>query len=430
MKRHKTTFLISWIAVFALSACTLLHPIPKVVQSNTARDQSPQVADSDLNELVSGNNQFAFDMYRQSTAQADNLFYSPYSISIALAMVSAGAGGDTAAQMAQALHFTLPPDRLHPAFNRLALELASRSKVEGLKPGEVFQLNVANSLWGQAGFVFERPFLDVLALNYGAGMRLVDYQKDAEAARKEINDWVSGSTNQRIKDLIPPGVLDALTRLVLANAVYFKGAWSSPFDAHLTQPDTFHVLDGSSVPVAMMSQSTRLDAMQGDGYRAVEMPYAGGQLSMLVLLPDAGRLADVEQGLSAGLVAETIASMQRVEVDLQIPKFKMEWSAELSQGLKALGMTDAFDPARADFSGMDGERDLFLSLILHKAFVSVDENGTEAAAATAAAVEAMAMPGNPAEPFHFRADRPFLFLIRDNPTGTILFLGRVMNPAV
>jgi serpin B len=332
--------------------------------------------------------------------------------------------------MVRVLHFNLPADRLHPVFNRLALELAGRSKVEGLKPGQEFHLNVANSLWGQDGFAFEQPFLDVLARNYAAGMRLVDYQKDAEAARREINDWVSGSTEQRIKDIIPPGALDALTRLVLANAVYFKAAWQEPFDKHLTQPDMFHRLDGGSVPVDMMSQSTRLDAMQGDGYRAVEMPYAGGQLSMLVLLPDEGRFSDVETRVGAELLSETVAALQPMEVDLTLPKFKMEWSSELSKGLGALGMTDAFVPSRADFSGIDGARDLYISLILHKAFVSVDEKGTEAAAATVVVVEASSMPVNPVEPMQFKVDRPFLFLIRDNPTGTILFVGRVMNPAV
>jgi serpin B len=417
------------VVVFLLSACSLLQPKAPVVISNVPHELSPQVTDADLAALASGNSAFAFDLYHQVASDGDNLFYSPYSISIALAMTSAGAAGDTAVQTAQTLHFTLPAERLHPAFNRLALALESRSKVEGLKPGEAFQLSVANSLWGQSGFQFEQPFLDLLARNYASGMRLADYRKDPEAARGAINDWVSGSTNQKIKNLIPQGALDALTRLVLANAVYFKAAWQEPFDKNLTQPDTFHLSDGSGVQADMMTQSTRLSAMLGDGYQAVALPYAGGELSMLVLLPDEGRFSEVEADLNAGWTAETVAALQPVDVDLTMPKFKLEWASELSKGLKALGMTDAFDPARADYSAMDGARDLYLSLILHKAFVSVDENGTEAAAATAAVVEAASMPGNPGEPMQFKADRPFLFLIRDNPTGTILFLGRVMNPA-
>jgi serpin B len=384
---------------------------------------------SDLAELVSGNNEFSFALYHQLTSGDGNLFYSPYSISIALAMTYAGASGDTAGQMAEALYFPLPAERLHPAFDALALALESRSQVEGLKPGEAFQLSVANSLWGQDGFQFDPAFLDVLAKNYAAGMRLVDYQKDPEAARRAINDWVSQSTNQRIQDIIPPGALDALTRLVMANAVYFKATWQNPFDAGLTHPDAFHLLGGGSVQVEMMNESTSLPAMQGDGYRAVEMPYAGGQLSMVVLLPDEGLFSDVESRLNAGLIAQTVAELQTREVDLTLPKFKMEWSSELSQGLKALGLKDAFDPFLADFSGMDGARDLYISRILHKTFVSVDEMGTEAAAATVVVIEAVVMPSNPVEPFQFKVDRPFIFLIRDNPTGTILFVGRVMNPA-
>ena len=429
MKRmNRTVYWLVPVVIFVLSACTLLQPKPIVEKSNVAHDLSPQVSDSDLGELVDGNSAFAFDLYHQADSDGENLFYSPYSISLALAMTDAGATGDTAAQMAQTLHFTLPAERLHPAFNRLALALESRSKVEGLKPEEAFQLSVANSLWGQSGFHFEQSFLDVLAQNYAAGMRLVDYQKDAEAARLAINDWVSHSTNQKIKDILAPGALDALTRLVLANAVYFKASWEEPFDEKMTQPDTFHLLDGGGVQVDMMNQSTSLSAMLGDGYRAVALPYAGGQLSMLVLLPDDGRFSDVEARLNAGLAAQTVAALRPVEVDLSLPKFKMEWSTELSKGLRALGMTDAFDPDRADFSGMDGARDLYISLILHKAFVSVDENGTEAAAATVVVVEASSMPVNPVEPMQFKVDRPFLFLIRDNPTGTILFVGRVMNP--
>jgi len=423
---------VQWLVpavILIQSACSLVQPKVPVVISNVPHELSPQVLESDLAQLVAGNSALAFDLYHQAASDGENMFYSPYSISIALAMTSAGAAGNTAVQTAQTLHFTLPADRLHPAFNQLALALESRSKVEGLKPGEAFQLSVANSLWGQSGFHFEQPFLDVLGRNYAAGMRLVDYRRDPEAARGAINNWVSQSTNQKIQNIIPPGALDELTRLVLANAVYFKAAWAEPFDEKKTQPDTFHLLDGSGVPVDMMYQSTSLEAMLGDGYRAVALPYAGGQLSMLVLLPDAERFSDVEGRLKAGMVAETEAALQPVEVDLSLPKYKFEWSMELSKELKSLGMTDAFDPDRADFSGMDGARDLYISLILHKAFVSVDENGTEAAAATVAVVEAMSMPANPVEPMQFKADRPFLFLIRDNPTGSILFMGRVTNPA-
>lgn len=205
MKRNIFGVFVSCFAVLLLAACKSSPPTANSISSNVTRDQSPKVSDFDLEELVSGDNAFAFDLYHQAASQPANLFYSPYSVSIALGMVSAGANGDTAAQMAQTLHFTLPAERLHPAFNRLALELDSRSKVEGLKPDQAFRLSVANSLWGQNGFHFEQPFLDTLALNYAAGMRLADYRKDPESARRAINDWVSQSTEKRIQDIIPPG---------------------------------------------------------------------------------------------------------------------------------------------------------------------------------------------------------------------------------
>jgi len=426
MNRHPMIPCILLGAVLLIPACTTSPAKAREIHSNEPRDLSPQVSDSDLRELASGNTDFAFALYRQISSGDKNLFYSPYSISIALAMTYAGAQGQTAGQMAQALHFTLSMDRLHPAFNRLALELDRRSKVEGLDPDQAFQLSVANSLWGQSGFHFEKAFLDVLAQNYAAGMRLVDYKKDAEAARLAINDWVSQSTNQKIKDIIPKGELDTLTRLVLANAVYFKAAWGYPFQPGATQPGAFHLLDGSSVNVPMMHEKNGLRSMQGDGYRAVELPYAGGQLSMLILLPDDTRFGDVESRLDAGLLDATVAALQWGEVILTMPKFKFEWSTGLADGLKALGMGDAFDREQADFSGMDGARDLYISNVLHKAYVSVDEQGTEAAAATAIIVGAASLPTKVAE---FTIDRPFIFLIRDNPTGTILFVGRVMNPA-
>jgi serpin B len=414
-------------SLLLLPACAPATVRAQEVHSDAPRELAPQVADSDLAELVAGNNDFAFALYPQFSPGDANVFYSPYSVSIALAMTYAGAKGQTAEQMAAALHFTLPQERLHPAFNKLALELESRSKSEDIEPDQAFQLNVANSLWGQSGAHFEQNFLDLLARNYAAGMRLVDYEKDAEAARKEINDWVSQSTNQKIKDIIPPGALDALTRMVLANAVYFKAAWQNSFEPDATQPDAFHLQGGTAVQVPMMHQQTRLEFMQGEGYRAVELPYVGRQLSMLILLPDEGKFGEVEARLDAELLNATLASLEWGEVILTMPKFMFEWSSGLADGLAALGMRDAFDLDRADFSGMDGARDLYITNVLHKAFVAVDEAGTEAAAATVVIVGATAM--QPSEPVEFNIDRPFLFLIRDNPTGTILFLGRVTNPA-
>jgi serpin B len=426
--RHlKKALLVALVASFVLSACSSLQPKPQVEKSNLPRNLTPQVPASDLTELAGGNNEFAFALCRQISSGDKNLFYSPYSISIALAMTYSGAKGQTAEQMAQALHFSLPDARLHLAFNKLALELESRSKVEGLDPDQAFQLNVANSLWGQSGFHFERDFLDTLAQNYAAGMRLVDYRKDPEAARRAINDWVSRSTGQRIKDVIPPDVLSTLTRLVLANAVYFKAAWQYPFKPEDTKPAPFHLLDGSSVDVSMMRMMKNFDSMQGEGFRFVELPYAGWSLSMWIILPDAGRFRDVESRLDAGILDSMEKGRTSRKVHLTMPKFKFEWSSELMDGLKALGMRDAFDGEKADFSGMTGGRDLFIQQVLQKTFISVDEKGTEAAASTVVIAPPTA-PG-PSDEMEFTVDRPFIFLIRDNPTETILFVGRVINPS-
>jgi serpin B len=392
------------------------------VQSDVPRDLAPRVPDSDLAELVKGNSDFAFSLYTQIASGEENLFYSPYSISIALAMTYAGAKDQTAGQMAQALQFPLPPDRLAPAFNRLALEVESRSKDEHVDPDEAFRLSVANALWGQSGTPFEQDFLDVLALNFGAGMRSVDFRKDPDAVRLAINEWVSRSTGQKIKEIIPIGALDALTRLVLANAVYFKAAWEHPFAPEDTKDGTFHLLGGSGVKAPMMTAILDVQGMQGDGYTAVELPYAGGILSMMILLPDEGRFREVEGKLNAAMIGAAVNSLEAREfIAFTMPKFSFEWTAELADGLNALGMKDALDPEAADFSGMDGVRNLYLSNILHKAFISVDENGTEAGASTA-------VIGTMGIPEVISVDRPFIFLIRDNPTGAILFLGRVTNP--
>jgi serpin B len=441
MKRYTSITIFLLAALLLIPACTTAAPkatapaqptaVPtaaapalfQVAQSDLPRDISPQVSSSDLAELVRGNTEFAFDLYHQVSSGDENIFYSPYSISLALAMAYAGAKGQTADQMAQALQFLLPPDRLHPAFNRLALELESRSKAENVDPDEAFQLSVANSLWGQSGTPFEQDFLNVLGRNYAAGMRSVDFKKDPDAVRLAINDWVSQSTDQRIKEIIPVGMLNALTRLVLANAVSFKAAWEHPFAPQFSQEGTFHLLKGTTVKTPMMAAELDLKEMQGDGYTAVELPYAGGQLSMMILLPDEGRFREVEGKLNSTMIDAAFDALETREFILfTMPKFSFDWSAGLTDELKVLGMKNAFDSAAADFSGIDGARDLYLSNILHKAFISVDEQGTEAGASTV-------VIGTGGIPEIFSVDRPFIFLIRDNPTGTILFLGRVTNPA-
>lgn len=397
----------------------------QIVRSDQPRVDNPQVSQQDLAALSSGNAAFAFDLYRTLRGQEGNLFFSPYSISVALAMTYAGAVGDTASQMASAMHFDLAPDGLHPAFNAVSQALAAQP--EQAPDGTPFELSIANSLWGQQDFGFQPAFLDLLAQNYGAGLRLVDFAADPEAARLAINDWVSDETRDKIRDLIPAGVLDALTRLVLANAIYFKASWLYPFAEEETASEPFYRLDGSAVDVPMMSQSESFGYGQGDGYAAIQLPYQGAEVSMLLILPDEGQFEAIESQLDASMIDTILGELSYGQVELSLPRWTNETSFELNTALQSLGMVDAFDGDRADFSGMTGARDLFIGAVLHKAFVAVDEVGTEAAAATVVVMKLTSAPIG--EPFVFRADRPFLYLIHDGQTGSVLFLGRVLNPA-
>jgi serpin B len=422
--------LLLGLSLLALVSCSLPDSRQSEVayaQSDRARITAPGVAPSDLAELVEDNNAFAFDLYQYLKAEKGdaNLFFSPYSISVALAMTYAGARGETEQQMANTLHFTLPQEQLHPAFNGLDLVLASRGEGAEGKDGEGFRLNVVNALWGQTGYTFLEPFLDTLAENYGAGLRLLDFSTAPEPSRQTINDWVSDQTEDRIQDLIPQGVIDQRTRLVLTNAIYFNAAWAEPFEVDQTKDGAFHLLDGSQVMVPMMWQSTSYGYVQGEGYQAVELPYDGHQLSMVILLPDAGTFQAFESSLDCNRVNTILGNLHPREIALTLPRFELESDFSLSTALAALGMPDAFSES-ADFSGMDGSQDLFIQDVVHKAFVSVDEAGTEAAAATAVIIGLLSVP---APPIPVTVDRPFLFLIRDIGTGTILFIGRVLDPA-
>ena len=383
-----------------------------------------EVTGSEMADLVSGTNDFAFDLYQVLSADNGNLFYSPYSISLALAMTYAGARGETEQQMAQALGFVLPQERLHPAFSHLTEELASRGEGAAGKDDNGFRLNIANAIWGQEGYRFLAEFLDMLDANYGAGMRSLDFVSDPEQARLIINEWASDETEGRIEDLVPPDAIDALTRLVLTNAIYFNAAWSQPFSPEATRDGAFYLLDGDQVTLPMMRQSGHFDYAEGDGYQAIQLPYDGYETSMVILLPARGEFGGFEGTLNAGTVETILQDLEPKQVSLSMPRFEYDSDFSLKETLAALGMPDAFASA-ADFSGMTGNRELFISEVIHKAFVSVDEEGTEAAAATAVM---MPLSAAPEEPIEFTADRPFVFLIRDNLTGTILFVGRVVNP--
>ncbi len=398
----------------------------KFLKSNLSRDQAPSIPAGDQSKLASDNLAFAMDLYQQLAAQPGNLFYSPYSISQALAMVYGGARGQTEQQIATSLYFSLPQDQLHPAFNALDLELAKRASAVK-DAGQGFQLDIANATWGQSGFPFLASYLDLLARNYGAGLQTVDFANNPEGARQDINDWVAKQTQDKIKDIVPPRAIDTLTRLVLANAIYFKASWMFPFEKSATQDAPFTTLEDSQVSVPMMSlEKNKLNYRKGDGYQVVALPYVDGNVDMLLLLPDTGKFSQFEASLDAARLQTILNGLQPTDVILKMPRFTVESSFSLGDTLSKMGMPDAFQAGQADFSGMDGQPDLYLSSVIHKAYASVDEAGTEAAASTVAIMGLTAiMPG---ETVSLTIDHPFIFVIYDQPTQSILFAGRITNP--
>jgi len=378
---------------------------------------------ADTRKVADSVNKLAIDLYGRLSKQDGNLFFSPASISSALAMTYAGAAGGTEKEMITVLHFAetgLPRERFHEAFGTLTSLLNSSNERGG------YLLNTANRLWGQRSTRFQEDFLTLTREQYGAELMRVDFAK-GEAARRVINRWVEKQTRDKIVDLIPGGVLNQYTRLVLTNAIYFNGAWEHEFSKEAPKEAPFYLSSGEKIETKMMHQQEDFRYAAIDGLQVLELPYVGHEISMVVLLPEKrDGLADLEGKLSAENVQGWIFLLRKREVKLQLPKFKLTSQFQLSSELKALGMTTAFSD-RADFSRMSTDERLKISEVLHKAFVDVNEQGTEAAAATAVIIKATAAP-IPQEPVEFNADHPFVFLLRDNRTGAILFLGRVVDP--
>jgi len=379
------------------------HAYPPYPQGNTS-------------VVVPGNTQFAFELHGQLRSQKGNLFFSPFSISTALAMTSAGARGQTLDQMTRTLH--LPEQKqLHPALGQLLRQLAADKK-------RGYELSTGSALWGQKGKVFLRDYLNLVDANYQAGLQTVDFVGNTESARQTINGWVEKQTKNKIKDLMKPGTLDRNTRLVLTNAIYFKGDWASQFKKDQTRPADFFLADGKTVKTPMMSQEGQFRHAHARGMQILEMPYVGNELSMVILLPARGRdISYVERQLTPEKMKGWLKGLRSQKVQVSLPRFKMTCEFSLKRELAALGLELAFTP-KANFSGMDGKRELYLSDMVHKAFVDVNEKGTEAAAATGVIVRTLSIE----RITEFRADRPFVFLIRDRKSGSVLFLGRVMNP--
>lgn len=378
-----------------------------------------------VQDLARRNGHFAFEFYRQAVAGTQgNVIFSPYSISLAFSMLYAGARGSTASQLADAFHF-LPQNAQHSAFHELALQVSANpsSSNSGQNTGAPFQLNIANAMWGQAGFPFQDSFVKALSQDYNAEMRQVDFTRQSAEIAREINDWISGATQDRIKNMVGPGTLDSQTRLVLANAVYFKGSWQLPFGVNQTKPGTFTLQDNTPVQVPFMHhRNARIPYSENADYQAIQLSYVGDKVEMVVLLPKQGRLQTVETGLSASLFDDIRAGSELRDVVLSMPRFEFDTNLELPPLLQRLGVIDAFGSG-ADLTGLSEGGGLHVSAALHSSTITVDENGTEAAAATVLAVPASAF-----ERAEVDLNRPFLFAIVERETGTILFLGRVMDP--
>ncbi len=391
---------------------------------------SAEAASEDVAALVDGGNQFAFDLYGRLAGDG-NLFFSPYSISTALAMTAAGARGNTEREMATVLHFPtedvagkvsfIGRDRVVASFGSLQDGLVASRETRG------YELHVANSLWGQEGYPFKESFLGLIEKHFGGGFNVADFVRDAEAERVRINAWVERETREKIKDLIPPGGVDSITTLVLTNAVYFKGQWAAMFDEERTTDAAFHGTGGDAT-VPMMYQKGDFRYLENDVVQVLEMSYEGEEVSMLVLLPriDGPRGLEVlEASLTPEMLSDWSGRLRKREVKVYFPRFEMTWGTEdIAVHLAALGIHDAFGE-EADFSGMTDLKDLFIASVFHKAFVAVNEEGTEAAAATAVVMKRLSI----VKETIFRADHPFLFVIRDDATGSSLFMGRVADLA-
>ena len=432
MNRRAILSLSGALAATALAGCTGNPQTPADgTPTDTPTDESPSstptVDDERLAKLAADNAAFALDLHKQVVGtQGGNQFLSPYSISVALAMAVAGARGTTCEQMRETMHYTLG-EEIHPAFADLRATLESRETTTDSEGDAVdaFQLSVANAIWGQEGYPFAEDYLALLEQHYGSGLREADFDSQPDAERQRINEWVADATEDRITDLLPQGSIRPQTVLVLVNAIYFLAGWRRPFDPAKTEDGTFAALDGTQSTVPFMHQTIRTNYAELTNAQALELPYVGEEVSMVLLLPDEGKFEAFERDLTTDQLFGIFDEMSDAQGDLAFPKFEYRTKVELKKALSEMGMPDAFSGA-ADFTGMvEGtEADLFIDEVYHQAFVSVDEEGTEAAGATAAVVAEVSAPPSWNE---LRFDRPFLFCIRDRPTGAILFFGRVVD---
>jgi serpin B len=434
-RRHFLTLLAVPLLASLLPSCgddepTTTAPEPPEQGTGEVRSTLERVSTgaADADAAVAAINQLGAALYGPVAADASNVVFSPASIAIALTMARAGARGETAAELDAALGVA-DGDGLHRPMNALDAALAQRSgeRTNASDEPATVTLRTANSLWGQDGFGFEPAFLDLLAEEYGAGLRLVDYRSDPDQARSLVNAWVDDITEGRIPELLPAGSIDADTRLTLVNAIYLKAAWHQAFLPEVTRPGPFTTRAGTETEVPFMADQRTLPHASGDGWQATELAFAGSELALTLVVPDAGRLDDAEAALGAGLLDRVVDELRPTTVNLSLPRFDIETTTDLRDVLARLGVSQIFDPALADLSGMTAEQRLFLQAARHQANLTVDEEGAEAAAATALVAGVTSAPIDVVE---LVVDRPFLFALRDIPTGAVLFLGRVGDPSL
>lgn len=425
MPIRSPVFALLALCIVACGAPSTVSPPGEVAASDKQR-LFASAPTPDLARTIEGQSSFALDLYKKlASKDRTNLFLSPYSIGVALSMTYAGAHGDTATAFEDVLGIGLAAPAHHRAMNDLDAQLNSRGQGAQGADGQPFRLTTANQLFAQTGFPVEAPFLDTLAVEYGANVRLLDFKSATEPSRQAINDWVKRRTEDRIPELIARGILTDDTRLVLVNAIYFNAAWAQPFKAANTQPGDFHLLDGTVKSASFMhSQELSTRAAQVDGLEVFELGYDGGELSMLVIVPPSGQFESFEQSLTGDRVAQLVSSLKPETLALKLPKFEARSAFPLKDPLSELGLGLAFSGA-ADFSGISTAAQLAISEVVHQAFVKVNEQGTEAAAATAVVVdERTSVP----VARQLVVDRPFVFAIRDQATGALVFIGRVTSP--
>lgn len=399
-----------------------VDPPGELVKSSKARI-TQAAPESDQRQAVDDTTTFALDVYRKLPATAENVAFSPWSVTTALSLTYPGARGTTQAAFEAVLHQSLPQDRYHRAMNTLDLALESRGQGAAGRDGKPFRLRSNNQLFAQQGMTLVPEFLDVLAQEYGAGVRLMDFATKAEPSRKAINGWIDTNTEHLIPELLKEGTITADTRLALVNTLYFNAAWQTPFEHSKTSAGTFTLGDGSTVQAQLMAgEDLEVRHAVVDGVMALELPYQNDEVAMLVLMPPAGKLGQLEQSLDAAKLRGYVDALQARTAAVRFPKFEARSQADLGDILRALGLGVAFT-GEADFTGLQAEGGLAITSVVHEAVVKTDEAGTEAAAATAVVVGRVSIPE------YLEVNRPFLYLVRDRATGVVLFLGRITRPA-